>query len=160
MKKKLLVLLVPILLTACAQWPTVENDLVTDVQAGVVAASDAYAAYNAVEQNLTTANVTTGKLSIGKVLTAATAITQAAADPSLKTAVTDLVTDANKTISDALGKGETAQQAISSVAAIQAATISTVATTPTVAPATPAPAATSYSPPPGWQTGDTAFAKE
>lgn len=134
LRKNLLVrsplLLAALMLAGCAgvNWSTVGSQLITDVQAGTVAAADTYTAYQALNQNLTTANVTTGKLTVGKVLAAAQAGSTALNTPGLATAVSDLVTDAQATIT-AL-KGSPTPAVIAAVSQQGAATVSTIAALP------------------------------
>lgn len=122
-------------LAACAgiSWPQVGSQLLTDVQDGTVLATEAYAAYSAVNQQLTTANVTTGKLDATKVLAAATAVNSGLQTPGLATAVNQLVADANatiKTLQAANVATPTVINTVSQSGATVVSTIKTVTTTP------------------------------
>jgi hypothetical protein len=130
MKLKLLFLILPLAFYGCTgvNWSTVGASLITDVQSGTVAAADAYTAYQALNQNLTTANVTTGKLDVAKVLAAANAGATALNTPGLAQAVSDLVTDANATITEL--KGTPAPAVINAVSQQGAGTVSTIAALP------------------------------
>lgn len=114
--------------TGCAgvNWNTIGSDVIKDVQSGAIAAQDAYNAYNAVNQQLTTANVTTGKLTVAKVITAYTAGASALNTPGLVTAVGDFVNDAQATISDLKATGASTPAIIKAVSQQGAATVTTV----------------------------------
>jgi hypothetical protein len=129
---KILALLPALAVVGCAgvNWANVGTSLITDVQAGTVAAADAYTAYQALNQNLTTNNVTTGKLTVGKVLLAAQAGATAVNTPGLSQAVIDLVTDAQSTITALQGTGATTPAIISAVSAQGAASVTTIAALP------------------------------
>lgn len=130
MKKLLSILsLSCVMLTGCAgvNWSNVGSDVIADVQAGTIAAADVYTAYQALNQNLSTANVTTGKLTVDKVLAAANAGATALNTPGLGTAVSDFVTSANKTITDLKATGATTPAIIKTVSSQGAATVTTVA---------------------------------
>lgn len=135
-------------LFGCAgvSWSTVGSSLITDVQDGTVLATEAYAAYQGVNQNLTTANVLTGKLNPTKVLAAATAINSGLQTPGLATAVNQFVSDANATITALKGSGATTQATINSVSDSGASTVTTIKA---IAPTAP----TAYADPKGWDDG-------
>ena len=116
-------------LVGCAgtNWSQVGSSLITDVQDGTVLATEAYAAYSAVNQQLTTANVTTGKLDATKVLAAAQAVNNGLQTPGLASAVQSFVSDANQTITALKGSGATTNKTIAAVSAQGAATVTTVA---------------------------------
>ena len=129
------------LITGCAgtNWSQVGSSVITDVQQGTVLATEAYAAYSAVNQQLTTANVTTGKLDATKVLAAATAINSGLQTPGLASAVTSFVSDANATITALKGTGATVPATIAAVSNQGAATVSTVAAVAPVSSSPPVP---------------------
>lgn len=109
--------------------------LVPLVQQGVVTAADAYATYQSVNQNLTAANVITGKLSVSKVITGAQAIlgspATAQATQSLTTAANTFVVDVNNAIAAAKAAGVTSPTAITNaVSESGASTVTTIAALP------------------------------
>jgi hypothetical protein len=124
-------LLLPLAMFGCAgtDWGQVESDVLTDVKDGTTLASEVFAAYTAVNQNLTTANVTTGKLDLSKVLAAAVAVNGGLETPGLKEAVAQFVADANQTITDL--KGSSTQSVINTISQDGAATVTAVAATQT-----------------------------
>lgn len=102
----------------------VGSSLIQDVAQGTIVASDAFAVYQSVNQNLTAANVTTGKLSVAKVIAGGQAITQTLGSPataSLTKAATDLVSDVNDQIASYKAAGITAPSAITPAVSQQAA---------------------------------------
>lgn len=130
-----------------AQAEAVGASLVPLVQQGSVLASDAYAVYQSSNQNLTTANVISGKLSVSKVITGAQAIlgssTTAQASQSLLTAANTFVSDINGSIATYKAAGATAQATIAAVSQSGAATVASIAA---VAPTTPTTSLTSPKP--------------
>jgi len=139
MKTKLLIsICAAFLISGCAgtNWQAVGQDLIADVEQGIVTAADAYTAYQALNQGLTSANVSTGKLSPEKVLAAAVAIRGTLqASPGLKTAVYTLVGDANSTIADL--NGSPPKAIIAAVSNQGAGTVSTIAALPEESNAAP-----------------------
>jgi hypothetical protein len=137
MKRTVAFILTASLLCSCAglNIATVGSDLISDVTQGSVVATDAYAAYQSINQNLTTANVIQGKLDPAKVLAGAQAITQTLNGPataSLTTAVNSFVADVNGQIAALKSQGVTSPAAITSnISASGAATVSTIAAVPT-----------------------------
>lgn len=124
-----LVALLSASLCGCAtDWAAVGTSVITDVQDGTVLAAEGYAAYTAVNQQLTAANVTTGKLDAVKVLAAATAVNSGLQTPGLKTAVLAFVADANNTLNNLKGSSTVAQ--IAAVSNQGAGTVSTIAALP------------------------------
>lgn len=136
--KKLFIIASTLFLSGCAgvDWNTVGNAVLTDLTQGAIVAQDAYTAYNALNQNLTTANVATGKLTVAKVLAAAQAGSTALNTPGLGTAVSDFVTDAQATITALQAKGATTPATIQAVSQQGAATVSTVSAIASAPPST------------------------
>lgn len=128
-----------------AQVQTAGSALIADVAQGTVVATDAYAAYQSVNQQLTAANVTTGKLDVAKVIAGAQAINQTLGSPatsSLVTAANQFVSDVNSQIAAFKAAGATSPAAITTaVSASGAATVTAIAATtpPTTSIASPNP---------------------
>lgn len=119
------------------QAESIGASLVPLVHQGAVVATDAYAAYASVNQNLTSANVISGKLSAAKVLAGAQAIIGSSstetASQSLITSVNTLVEDANSSIAAFKAAGATTDKTITAVSSSGAATVTAIAA---VAPVT------------------------
>ena len=119
-------LVASLVLSGCAtDWSAVGTSVIDDVQSGTVLATEAYAAYSAVNQQLTAANVTTGKLDPAKVLAAAAAINNGLQTPGLATAVLSFVGDANTTIKNL--QGATPAAIATAVSTQGAGTVTTIA---------------------------------
>lgn len=119
-------------LVACAgiDWPAVGSDVLNLVSQGGATAQEAYNGYNAVNQALTTANVTHGKLTVDKVVAAYSAGNAALNTPGFQASVKAFLSDANLLIADLKSKGASTPAIINAVAQQGASTVTTLTAVP------------------------------